>query len=60
MIDTTNKFLVAAQGGGVLIMMPPRGVMTQEDAMLLAAWLVALADPNADEFQKYLTAVQST
>ena len=59
-IDTTNKFLVAMGGGGVEIMMPPRGPMTNADALLLAAYLVALAEKNEDNFAKTLSAVRNT
>lgn len=41
-IDTTNKFLVAVHGDDVVIVNPRRR-MDKDDALNLAAWLVALA-----------------
>ena len=59
--DIFNKHGVAVDGGGrIAILAPPRGVMSKHDALVLAAWIVALADPLGDEFQKILDAVQST
>jgi hypothetical protein len=52
-IDTTNKFLVGATAGSgrIQIMMPPRPPLSPEDALNLAAWLVALRIlPVAIEF----------
>jgi hypothetical protein len=34
--------------------------MDKDEALNLAAWLVALADPGGAEFAEYLKAVQST
>ena len=60
-MDIDNKFMVAARGtGAVLIMNPPRGDITVDDALVLAAWLVAIADPLEDKFPKVLEAVQGT
>jgi hypothetical protein len=43
-IDTLNKFLVSfGPAGGIIIQKPPRGPMSPENALLLAAWLVAVA-----------------
>lgn len=59
MVDTLNRYMVAVGGDGkVQIMNPPRAPMTKEEALALAAWLVALADTN-DDFRQYLAAVQS-
>lgn len=59
--DIFNKHGVSMSGAGkIAIMIPPRGDMTKRDALVLAAWLVSLADPIGDEFQKVLDAVQST
>ena len=59
-IDTMNRFGVGVQGDGVVIVMPPRGIISKDDAILLAAWLVALADPLEDRFEKVLHAIQSS
>lgn len=60
-IDTVNKFLVSSVGDNVAIMNPPRGRLSRSDALLLAAWLVALAPDDGTEptFQQVLTAVLS-
>lgn len=59
-IDTANKFLVGGSANGVTIMMPPRGNISNEDALLLAAWLVAIAEVKDGRFQEILDAVIST
>lgn len=48
MIDPMNKFMVGARGNGIIISLPPRGPITPNDALLLAAWLVLIAEPDAD------------
>lgn len=60
-MDTENKFMVSVTGGGVLVMNPPRGVISKEDALMFAAWLVALADHSHDHeaFEAALTDVES-
>lgn len=50
-IDTTNRFLVGARGDSVIIMRRPNAELSKEDALNLAAWLVALADPDGEEFK---------
>lgn len=62
-IDTLNKFAVAASGRGIIMLLPPsRGAsITPDDALLLAAWLVAIAEHEASNtFEDVLKAVQST
>ena len=59
-IETFNKYGVGMQGGKFGMLMPPRGLMTQDEALLLAAWLVALADPVGDKFHAIFDAVQRT
>ena len=57
-IDTSNLEAVSMQGDTVVIMR--RGIrLTQEEALNLAAWLVALADSNG-RFQEVLNAVLDT
>lgn len=42
---TENRFFVGTIGAGqVAILKPPRGAMSRDDALNLAAWLVVLAD----------------
>lgn len=58
-IDTSNKYMVGMQGNGIAIMFPPRGPIHRDEALTLAAWLVALAD-HGGQFGKILEAVQNT
>ncbi len=61
MIDTTNKFLVAAGAGDrVVILAPPRTAITYADALLFAAWLVAVAQQQPGEFEAVLQAVNES
>lgn len=62
-LDTTNKFGVAGSSAKkILIMFPPlRGELTYEDALLLAAYLVAMSEPFVGyKFEDILNAVRST
>lgn len=58
-VDTANKFMVAKQGRNILIMNPPRGPISKHDAMVLAAWLVALGDDDGLSFEAAKDAVES-
>jgi hypothetical protein len=62
MENYANRFMVsAAPGGLVLIMNPPHGTITPEYALLLAAWLVAIAEPKSERsFKGILEEVKST
>ena len=56
-IDTTNKFLVSVSGArNIIILNPPRGPMSREEALTFAAWIVALADEG--DFALYRSAVE--
>lgn len=57
--DATNRYLVGMHGEDVVILRPPlRGEhLTRSDALNLAAYLVALADPAQEEFAAMLKAV---
>ena len=58
-IDTTNKYLVALRGDYVAVMLPIRTAkMTVDEAINLAAWLVALTDKR--KFEKTYEAVINT
>ena len=52
-------FMVGGRGDKIVIMAFSREI-TREQVLNLAAWLVALADPGGDEFEKYLAAVRNT
>lgn len=58
-IDKPNPQGIALRGD-VIYISSPRVRMTREEALLLAAWLVALADPMGDRFEDILEAVQNT
>ena len=54
-----DGFMVGGRGDKIAIMAFGRE-LTKEQALNLAGWLVALADPGGEEFQKYLTAICNT
>jgi hypothetical protein len=61
-IDTTNKFLVGAAGDGssvTIFQWQLVRLMTLQDALLLAAYLVAIVGDD-EQWQKTLKAVQET
>jgi hypothetical protein len=61
-IDTLNKFCVQQVGSlGIRIGHPrPGKIISTDDALNLAAWLVAIADPTGEQFPKVLDAVHNT
>lgn len=61
-IDTTNTFCVSVRSNGDRIaFFPPNHPISPDEALVFAAWLVALAEPNASfKFDEALEAVQST
>lgn len=63
-IDVGNYQAVAVAGGQKqrIVVMAPWVRMTNEQALVHAAWLVALADESDDnaEFKRVLAAVQNT
>lgn len=58
-MDTFNKHMVGLQCGNIVILMPPREPMSKQDALMFAAWIVAMADDDETGFQKALAAVQA-
>ncbi len=58
-MDTHNKFMVGVRGDQIVIMLPPMGAISKPDALMLAAWIVALSTNDEDQFAEYLAAVQS-
>lgn len=59
MMDTANKFLVGVRGDKIAMLDPPRGEMSKDDALLLAAWLVTLADDEKPyKFLNLIAAIQ--
>lgn len=60
-VSTFNKFAVMVSGDQVRIGIPPRGTIDANDALLLAAYLVAMAEHMAENsFSDVLEAVQNT
>ena len=57
-----NKWLVGVQGEQIVVGLPMRAArMSKEDALLLAAWLVAMATPNPEkDFAPILVEVLDT
>jgi hypothetical protein len=55
--DVTNHQLVAANQGKIVIA-KPKQVMTKQEALIHAAWIVALAD-DKDEFERILEDVMA-
>ena len=58
-LETFNRWGVGVQADKVCVLLPPRGPMTGDEALILAAWLVTLADPLGERFQQVLDKVQS-
>ena len=59
-LDTANHFMVAGQGDDLVIIQLPIGRLKKDRALNLAAWLVALADPEGKEFERVLEAIRNT
>ena len=58
--DTFNKFIVGMNGRGQISVLGLRDlVITKEEALNLAAYLVCLADPLGEEFTQVLEAVRN-
>ena len=56
-----DRFMVSANSMGVALVRPPHGLMSYDDALVLAAWLVSIADPQPSHtFKEVLEAVQET
>lgn len=56
-VETFNKYLVGAQGGFLVLLNPPRGRFSHDDALLLAAYLVSMATETTHTFEEVLEAV---
>jgi hypothetical protein len=61
-LDTSNKFLVGSSSHGEIQIHStyPTKSMTKDEALILAAWLVALADPSGTRFPEVLRKVMET
>lgn len=49
-----NRFLIAVAGGRVVVGNPPPRAMKRDEALNLAAWIVALVDPTEERFHELL------
>lgn len=51
-----NRHMVGINGQGIVVLLPPRSsqVLTRQEALEFAAWLVVLADPLGEEFPKMI------
>jgi hypothetical protein len=59
-VDTRNKFWVGVGGQDEIVLLnPPPERFSREDALNLAAWIVALAD-RGGRFAEVLQAVRET
>lgn len=62
-LDIGNRCMVSARGKQIVIMNPPTRMteLTPTEALLLAAWLVAMAEFNSNlKFEDVLLKVQNT
>jgi hypothetical protein len=61
-VDTLNKYAVGVRGDVLVLLNPPgRGEwIPKDDALVLAAYLVAMADPGVDRFLEVYAAVLQT
>lgn len=58
-IDTSNKFMIGMHGDGLVFMRPVPRRMSQQEALLLAAWLVSIVGDD-ELWARTLKAVQNT
>lgn len=57
-IDITNKQMVGVRGNNIVFLNPPTK-MTKREALVMAAWIVCLAENDEDDFGLIVEAVQS-
>jgi hypothetical protein len=57
--DTSNRFKLVTAGDRIGSTEPIPQSMSRDEALLLAAWLVLLADPDGEQFQLVLGSVQT-
>ena len=59
-IDTLNKFAVGSLADSIVVLIPPQGPVSPDEALVLAAYLVALAEPRASHpFAEVLAAIKA-
>lgn len=57
-LDASNKYMVGVKGDEIVILNPNCRILSKQQALNLAAWLVTLADDN-DEFGLMIEKVQN-
>lgn len=60
MVDVPNEFFVGVQGDDIVFLRSIPQKLKEREALLLAAWIVALADPLQEKFPAVLKAVRDT
>ena len=58
-MNTANDYLVGVRGDRIVFLRPPVGVIPKDEALRIAAWIVALVDPEHGRFQEVLDAVEA-
>jgi hypothetical protein len=58
-IDTWNHQFVSLNGANNVVVLRPQQIMTKQEALVHAAWLVAVSAPEDGEFERVLAAVQN-
>jgi hypothetical protein len=56
-MDTENKYMVGVRGSQIAFVRGIPATMPKDEALLFAAWIVALAD-DGEKFNKVLAEVQ--
>lgn len=59
-LDSSNEFEVVKHLDQIRILKPPTRPLTRSEAIRLAAWLVAIADPGRKQFDRILDYVLKT
>lgn len=60
-LDLGNYQMVGIQAGNIGVAFPTHKLMTPDEALVHAAWIVALAEPNSEhKFEDVLKKVKST
>lgn len=59
-IETMNDHLVGVQNDMITMVLPPLAPMTKDEALRMAAWLVACADPLGERFRATLDKILNT
>lgn len=59
-VETSNLLGIGVMGSGELVLsaIPVKVLLTKEQALNAAAWIVALVDPGHKEFERLLEAIK--